>query len=1214
MQLMKLLFIVPTILAALFLESCKQWSNDRASKENTLFRQVSSKDSGVDFSNTLSERDSFNAIFYEFFYNGSGVAIGDVNNDGFSDIFLGGNMVASRLYLNKGNRGNSRSGSAPLSFEDVTESAGINTSGKWVTGVNMVDVNQDGKLDIYICVGGNINQTYNNLLYINTSDESEVTFTESAAAMGLDDDGYSTQSAFFDYDRDGDLDMYLLTSSMRIPNKNAIRERKDDGSAINTDRFYRNDGLDSLTGLPIFHDVSQEAGITWDGFGLGIVVCDINKDHWPDVYVANDYISNDLLYVNQGNGTFKEMLQDYFKHSSFSAMGADVADINNDGLIDLFTLDMLPEDYYRKKIMAGNMRSVDRYLIEKEAGYSPQYIRNVLQLNNGEIEGKYTFSEIGQLAGVFETDWSWVPLFADFDNDGYKDLFIGNGIVRDVTNMDFSSFWMNEAQGNANSSGDDLVQILLKELEKKGNVKKPNLIYRNSSNLLFEDKTQAWGLDAPSYTTSGAFADLDNDGDLDLVLNNINDPASIYENLLIHPDSTHNEVHFLNIQLLGDSLNTGGIGTKIDLFYADQHQYYEHFPVRGFQSMVDPRIHFGVGDFSSIDSLKILWPDGKLQKLANVKADQLLKLHYDQALEQPVPGSEKNPKNKLFVNVTKKNNVIYKHIEREFIDYKIQPLIPHQYSKEGPGICVGDVNGDQLEDFFVGGATGYAGQLFLQQNDGSFTSMSLPGDQNYEDMGALFFDADNDGDVDLYVVSGGAGLPPGSPYYKDRLYVNDGKGLFTHAVDALPDVNMCGSQVTAADYDKDGDLDLFVSGRLDLENYPLPTRNFLLRNDSDASQGIRFTDVTSLVSTSLEKVGLIAAALWTDYDQDGWVDLVLAGEWMPITFFKNEKGKFVDVTSSTGLEKYTGWWNSLIGADFDKDGDIDYVAGNLGMNTPYRVSQDQPMQIIAKDFDKNGAIDPICCYYIQGKNYPMYSRDLLISQLPGLKKKFTSYDAYATASISDIFSKEEMEDAYVVDSRYHASSYIENNGNGTYSIHPLPIEAQFSPVFGLLANDYNNDGYHDLLIAGNSYDVNAETGQYDASIGLFLSGDGQGNFSPVLGRESGFFVDGDVKGMAELFRRDGSSLVLVTQNSDSLQAFSTIRKDHIVQLEKDDAYAELFYERGGTERIEFYYGSGYLSHSSRVVPIPEGVVLIKLTKYSGEIRELLFRKNENSSE
>ena len=672
------------IFAICIFSACRQQENKRGPGKNTLLRIVEPKNSGIRFANQLQETDTSNSIFYEYYYNGSGLAIGDVNNDGLPDIFFGANMSKSRLYLNKGN----------LKFEDVTDKCGINTKGKWVTGVSLVDINQDGWLDIYLCVAGNIKDDYHNLLYISNGDKDHLAFTEQAATVGLDDNGYSSQAEFFDYDRDGDLDVYIVTASMSIPNKNAIRQRKNDGSVPNTDRLYRNDGINPVTKLPVFHNVSKEAGITWDGFGLGAAVCDINKDGWPDIYVGNDYISNDLLYVNQGDGTFKEMIKNYTKHISNSTMGVDIADFNNDGLVDIISLDMQPEDYYRKRIMAGNMRDYHRYMKELEAGYSPQYIRNMLQMNNGEIDGKYTFSEIGLLAGVFETDWSWAPLFADFDNDGFKDLFIGNGIAHDMTNMDFSQFWMKKVKENPSVPWSVLYKILMTELNKKGNVKKPNVIFRNSGGLIFENKTIEWGLNQPLYSTGAAFSDLDNDGDLDLVLNNVNDPASIYENTLINKDSVRSNNHFLTIKLNGDSLNKGGIGAKISLFYGKNQQYYEHFPVRGFQSMVDPKIHFGLGEVTQIDSLNIWWPDGKEQNLYKLQSDQVLLLSYSQASISSKHNIIKDNSNKIFTPHTGKTKIVYKHNERQFIDFDIQPLVPHQYSQEGPGIAVGDVNSD----------------------------------------------------------------------------------------------------------------------------------------------------------------------------------------------------------------------------------------------------------------------------------------------------------------------------------------------------------------------------------------------------------------------------------------------------------------------------------------------------------------------------------------
>jgi enediyne biosynthesis protein E4 len=1152
------------------------------------------KNSGVRFVNELQETDSSNTLFYEYYYNGAGIALGDINNDGLPDIFFGANMLKSRLYLNKGK----------LSFNDITEQSGINTFGKWVTGVSLIDINQDGWLDIYLSVGGNINDDYHNLLYISNGEKDSLAFTECAASVGLDDDGYSTQANFFDYDLDGDLDMYLVTSSMKVPNKNTIRMRNNDGSMVNTDRLYRNDGINPKTKLPIFQNVSREAGITWDGFGLGSCVCDINRDGWPDIYICNDYITNDLLYINQRDGTFKEMVKNYIKHLSYSAMGMDIADFNNDGLIDIFTLDMQPEDYYRKNLMAGNMREYKRYMKELEAGYSHQYIRNMLQLNNGEIEGQFTFSEIGLLAGVFETDWSWVPLFADFDNDGYKDLFIGNGIPRDMTNMDISEIRLKKLKENPSIDFKVLYQLLIPELNKKGNVKKPNVIFRNSGNLMFDNKTTAWGLDQPLYSTGAAFSDLDNDGDLDLVMNNINDEASVYENTLIRKDSINRNHHFLAVQLAGDSLNKGGIGAKIRIFYGRQQQYYEHFPIRGFQSMVDPKIHFGLGEVNLIDSLNIWWPDGKEQNLFKLACDKLLSLNYSQASSNYKHRLIADNSKKIFTLISRKSKINYLHRERQFIDFDIQPLVPHQYSQEGPGIAVGDINSDGLDDFYVGGSSGFSGRIFVQEKAGSFFSYPLYGNNNYEDMGALFFDADGDGDQDLYVVSGGSGLRPGNSFYADRLYINNRKGELIMDEGALPDNRVCGSQVTACDFDKDGDLDLFVCGRVDLENYPIPPRSFLLRNFSKGSK-IEFTDITSQVCHDLEKPGLIASALWTDFNKDGWPDLILAGEWMPLTFFKNDHGKLINVTSTTGLEKYSGWWNSITAADFDKDGDIDYVAGNLGLNTQYKVSQDQPMRIVAKDFDKNGTLDPLCSYYVQGKSYPIYQRNLLLEQIPSLKNKFNTYEAYAKASMADIFPENSIKDVYIRDSRFFESAYIENLGNGSFKMHPLPVEAQTAPVFGMLANDYNADGNTDLLLIGNLYSSNIYTGRYDAFIGLFLAGNGKGEFTPVLGRTSGFFVDGDAKGMAELTMKDGSSLILAAQNSDSLKVFKALGLNaKTIRLKNDDATSEITFKTGETEHREFYYGCGYLSQSSRVLQVAKGATKVTITNYKGETREI----------
>ena len=1161
-----------------------------------MFRLLKPERSGIGFANRLQETDSANAIFYEYYYNGSGLAAGDLNNDGLTDLVFGANMSKCRVYLNKSN----------LTFTDITDKLGINTAGKWITGVSIVDINQDGWPDIYLCAAGNINYDYHNLLYISNGKKDSLSFRECASLTGLNDNGYSTQAEFFDYDGDGDLDAYIVTAAMTIPNKNAIRQRKKDGSMLNTDRLYRNEGINPSTGLPLFRNVSQEAGITYDGFGLGACVCDINKDGWPDIYVGNDYISNDLLYINMGNGTFKEMVSEYTRHISNSTMGVDIADFNNDGFADIISLDMQPENYLRKRTMAMTMRDYHRYLNELDAGYSPQYIRNMLQMNNGPVEGRILFSEIGQLSGIFETDWSWAPLFADFDNDGMKDLFIGNGIPGDVTNMDMSELWTKTVREKPGIQFSVLYKMLKSEMNKLGDIKKPNVMFRNEGGMDFKKVTAEWGLDQPGYSTGSIYADLDNDGDLDIVLNKLNDNACIYENRIITSDSVPQKDHYLTVRLKGTAPNLEGTGSKVTVYYGREMQYNEQFPIRGFQSMVDPVMHFGLGDKTIVDSLEIIWPDSKRQLLTFIKCDHTLTLDQKDASQSVIHKTEKS--DLMFTKYTGKYNIIYKHRERQFIDFDIQPLVPHLFSKEGPGIAIGDINSDGLDDFYIGGSTGFSGQVFIQGKEGSFTGYPLPGHNNFEDMGALLFDADGDGDNDLYVVSGGSGLPPGNVFYSDRLYINDGHGNFTYNRSALPDERVNGSQVTAADFDRDGDLDLFVCGRVNLENYPIPPRSFLLRNDSNRSQ-VKFTDITQNSAPGLSNPGLLASAIWSDFNDDGWQDLVIAGEWMPVSFFRNEKGKLVDITSTTGVENYTGWWNSLASVDLDMDGDMDYIAGNLGINTQYKVSQEEPMRIFAKDFDRNGTLDPVCSYYVQGKSYPIYHRNLLLSQIPSLKNRFKTYGSYARATFDNIFSQEEQKDAYKKDARYLMSSWFENKGNGIFSVHALPEEAQISPVFGILSGDYNNDGCPDILISGNSYASNVYTGQYDASIGLLLTGDGKGGLGPVPGRTSGFIADGDTKAMSEISLKDGSSLILVARNNDTLKVIRPLKENKTWRRIRNDEASALFeFANGKKENVEFCYGSGYLSQSSKVCRIPHGAVSVTFRTYNGEKRKVGLQK------
>lgn len=1159
--------------------------------QNKLFEKLSSGETGITFSNDLKEDENLNILTYEYFYNGGGVGIGDINKDGLQDVFLGGNMTESKLYINKGN----------LQFEDITKSAGVSLSDSWARGISMVDINSDGFLDIYVCragpqkvgVNGEITTVARpNLLYVNQGNN---TFKEEAKKYGLDYSGTSTQAAFFDYDRDGDLDMYLVTNVMERKGPNVIRPKRTDGSALSTDKLFRNNGKEKGY---TFTNVSAEANILTEGFGLGVSIVDINEDGWPDVYVSNDYLSNDLLYINQQNGTFKNEITDYFRHQSYSAMGNDAADIDNDGLVDFVTLDMLPEGNKRRKNMFGLM-NYDRHLSEQKMGYEPEFMRNTLQHNNGNRPGTNHpfFSEVGRYAGIHATDWSWSALFADYDNDGKRDLMVTNGYPKDITNRDFIVYRMAQYQeqrdlGIMNNAP------TVRALKEVDGAHVNNYLYQNQGDLSFKDLSKSWGFDSPSFSNGAAYADLDNDGDLDLIINNIDEEAFVYKNRSDQlPDH-----HYLRIALEGTKENPAGFGARITVYYNKEKQFIEHSPYRGYQSTIENILHFGLGKVQNADSIVIIWPDKKQQRLTNVAADQVLKIDYRKAT--PFIPVVKSPILSLFRDAAAETGIYYKHKEELYIDFKVQPLLPHLLSQNGPGIAVGDINGDELEDFYIGGAFKHSGSFFIQNADGKFKEKVLTNDQKYEeDMGTLLFDADLDGDLDLYIVSGSSEFRAGSPYYRDRLYLNDGKGNFQLAKDALPDHTISGSSVTAVDIDQDGDLDLFVAGRLTPGQYPVAPPSSILRND-----GGKFVDITVQICPELKTAGMVTTSLWTDFDQDGKIDLIIAGEWMPLTFFKNNNGKLVNVTAKTGLGNTNGWWNSLVAGDFDEDGDMDYVAGNVGLNTEGRPAQNKPLMLFAKDFDKSGTMDPVICQYLGEDLYPIHPRDEMTSQMNFLKSRFVYYADYARAELKDVFTKEELAGATKFSCEEMRSVMLENIGGGKFRMKPLPLPAQLGPVYGLISDDYDLDGHLDLLLTGNSYAPESISGRLDALSGLLLRGDGQGHFVPVSAAKSGFLVEGDAKGLASLTLAKGNNLILAAQNNDLLKVFKSPTTDQPVVVFKpraNDMVAEIQWKNGKRQRHEFSSGSGYLSQSSRSLVLPkEKIQSIKISNSKGSQRTI----------
>ncbi|WP_229219087.1 VCBS repeat-containing protein [Dyadobacter sediminis] len=1157
------------------------------SKKQTLFELLPAEQTGVHFTNSLKENDQLNILTYEYFYNGGGVGAGDFNNDGLTDLFFAGNMTDSRLYLNQ-----TKGKNAPIRFEDFTEKSGVKIPGGWARGIALTDINADGYLDIYVCRAGPKQAgPLSNLLFVNQKDN---TFKEEAKSYGLDYSGNTTQAAFFDYDRDGDLDVYLVTNVMDYNGPNNIRKKVADGSSANADKLFRNNGDQTFT------DVSREANILMEGYGLGISIVDVNQDGWPDVYVSNDYVSNDLLYINQKNGSFRNEIKDYFRHQSYSAMGNDAADIDNDGLVDFVTVDMLPEGNIRRKNMFGLM-NYDRHLSELKMGYEPQFMRNTLQHNNGNRPGTQHpfFSEIGRYAGIQATDWSWAPLFADYDNDGFRDLMITNGYPKDITNRDFVIYRMAEHQQQMQSGSRDNSR-LSKALKHVEGAHIPNYLFVNNQDLTFSHKSAEWGFDIPSFSNGAAYADLDNDGDLDLVMNNIDQEAFIYQN---HSDRLPDH-HYVSLKLTGTKENPFAYGAKVWVYSKNNTQYSEHSPYRGYQSTMENTLHFGLGKTTVVDSVRIIWPDEKTQLLVHVKADQLCQLDYKDAgkqIQNAVFGKIVKP---LFSELPA-NDIPFLHKDELYIDFKIQPLLPHLLSQDGPGIAVGDINGDGLEDFYVGGAFNQSGRFFIQDRNKKFIPKLLETGRKYEeDMGSLLFDADNDGDLDLYVVSGSNEFEAGSQYYQDRLYRNDGKGNFKKDLNALPAVTGSGSAVNAADFDKDGDLDLFVGGRLSPGQYPFAGESYILRNDNG-----KFTDATAMVCPEIRNAGMVTTAIWSDFDLDGWTDLIVTGEWMPVIFYKNNKGKLENVTANTGLTGMHGWWNSMASGDFDEDGDFDYIIGNVGLNTEGHPSQDKPLTLFAKDFDKSGTIDPVLCRYFGNELYPVHPRDEMTSQMNFLKKRFIYYADYSKADIGKVFSKEELRDAKKMVCEAMQSVLVINQGNGKFEMKPLPAAAQLGSVYGICTADYNHDGHLDLMLSGNSYATESISGRLDAFSGLLLTGNGKGDFFPVKAAESGFLVEGDGKGLAEMTTGDHGRMILAAQNNAALRAFAAPVPASVLLIEPEthDAWLEASYADGKTRKYELPYGTGYLSQPTRKIFIPrKGLRKVRVIGFNGKSRRLGF--------
>ncbi len=1089
-------------------------SSDEIAAE-TLFTMLDANQTGISFSNMLQESEEMNILEYLYFYNGGGVATGDINNDGLVDIYFTANQKENKLYLNKGN----------FKFEDITVKANAQGEGSWKTGVTMADVNADGYLDIYICQVGNY-KTFKgkNQLLINNGD---LTFTDKASEYGLDFQGFSTQSLFFDYDRDGDLDMYLLNHAVHTENsygKASLRLGKD---SLAGDRLYENR---SINNRPLFVDVTEKANIfsSHIGYGLGVGASDFNNDGWVDLYVSNDFHENDYLYINNRDGTFKEQIKSSMPHSSRFSMGMDVGDINNDGLMDVMTLDMLPENEKILKTSVGD-DPYNIYEFKLRYGYHYQFARNALQLHQGMDKNAIPqYADVGIMSGVHATDWSWSTLITDLDNDGYNDIYITNGIVRRPNDLDYIAYhyqnFSEENKQTKNKTNNLEMQKIMPS------IKLSNFVFQNKKNLRFENKSKLWGLSQPSFSNGASYADLDNDGDLDLVVNNIDESSFVYQN-----NTEKKSNNYLKLVLHGKGQNTFAIGARVTVICEASLLIKEVQATKGFLSSIDPTLTFGLGKAKKVDSILILWPDGSNQSFTDISINRTIKIEQEKE-EAPHQITQELafPKATFkFEDITDEIGLAYQHKENAYYDFNDEPLIPKLLSTSGPRIAIGDINNDNLDDLYISGASNQPGAVYLQLQNGSFQKTFQPAflaDAHYEDVDASFLDADGDGDLDLIVVNGGNEIGVKTNQLIARLYINKGNGVYEFQADNLPKIKGNGSCVSPNDFDKDGDLDVFIGGRSIPGQYGMSAASYVLINNGNG----QFQLPEETLMPGLNTLGMVTDAVWGDLNQDGTDDIAIVGEWMPITIYFNKKGVFEkDEGAETGLKNSEGWWNTISLTDIDNDGDNDLIAGNLGLNSKIKADSLHPAQLYVTDFDKNGKIDPILCYFKNGISYPAVSRDKLLNQINNLKSQFTSYAAFGDSRLEQIFSKEQIDQATIKEAKNMATSIIKNEGSGRFSIKSLPWDVQVAPINSIVVHDFDGDKVKDIFLAGNFYGVEPDVGRYDASKGHLLFGVGNGNFKVGNNQDLNLFLNGEVRDMKILNSKN--DVLIIAKNNEPLQ-------------------------------------------------------------------------------